>query len=410
MKNKLILAILFSLTTAVVFARGGAERAEDIPEKLVYLSTSWGAPSQELINIFEEKTGITVEVVILDPDDLRNKVMTAATNNSSPADIIFTGMSDFGVFSHAGVLKALDKFVPQQIFDLVVGQELFQIENTTLSVPIYQQMVMLDYNKAALNEVGLTAVDIKTWSDLEQAALKLKANGMEYPLAFGARPWSWYMMALSQGGTLFDNDGNLTFDQAGDPGYKAFVQLVRYFTDGLISPERLTSPNPHPSFWSGQAAFHQAWQGSLAIANNPERSEIASDAGYLLLPDRHYTWNLPAGISISSSSKYPQASLMFIEFMLSDDVQTYAYTANGMYPASKSTLANLGSSNQIDGSEEIREQAKYLRQLPYDKPWFAEFEAEARDALVRAASGNIHSERALLALAAFQKDLKKRYE
>jgi len=409
MNKPITLLLLITLIPFIAFAGGAKEDA--VPEKLVYLTASWGAPSQELLDKFEAQTGIKVEVSSLSEADLRNKVMTAAAGKTSPADVIFTGISNFGVFGHSGILKPLDGFVPENTFETVLGREFFQINGKTYCVPMYQQMVMIDYDKAVLGKIGLTGTDIKTWDDFENAALKLKAEGiLEYPLAFAVRHWSWYLMALSQGSTLFDKDGNPTFDNPADPGYKAFLQLIRYFEKGLISPERLTSPNAHPSFWAGQAVFHQAWQGSLAIANNPEQSKIAPHADYLLLPNQHYTWSLPAGLGISSYSKYPQAALMFIDFLISNDVQMFGYEANGMFPARISTFEGLGNSGKIDGWEVMSEQAKFLVPLPYNTPWFSEFETELIDVLIRVARKEVAADKAIKDLASFQRELKKEYE
>ena len=82
--------------------------------------------------------------------------------------------------------------------------------------------------------------------------------------------------------------------------------MLRFYEKGLISPERLSSPNPHPSFWSGQAAVHQAWQGSLGIANDAEKSQVAPNAAYLVFPERKNTWLLPAGLTISSYTEHPK--------------------------------------------------------------------------------------------------------
>jgi ABC-type glycerol-3-phosphate transport system substrate-binding protein len=98
--NKLItLLVLITLIPFIGFSGGAKEEA--LPEKLVYLTASWGAPSQELLDKFEAQTGIEVEVSSLSEADLRNKVMTAAAGKTSPADVIFTGISNFGVFGHS---------------------------------------------------------------------------------------------------------------------------------------------------------------------------------------------------------------------------------------------------------------------------------------------------------------------
>jgi len=409
MKKLTIILSLVIIIPVLTFASGAQE--ETMPDKLVYLTASWGAPSQELLDKFEAETGIKVEVSTLSEADLRNKVMTAAAGKTSPADVIFTGISNFGVFGHSGILKPLNNFVDKSVFNKVMGQQFFKIGGETFCVPMYQQMVMIDYDKGALGKIGLSGDDIKTWDDFEKAAIKLKADGiLEYPLAFAVRHWSWYLMSLSQGSTLFDKDGNPTFDKPSDPGYKAFLQLIRYFEEGLISPERLTSPNAHPSFWAGQAAFHQAWQGSLAIANNPEKSQIAPNADYLLLPNKHFTWSLPAGLGISAYTEHPKAALKFIEFMISDEVQKFGYEANGMFPAQIALFEDLGNNGKIEGWKVMSEQAKHLVPLPYNTPWFAEFETELQDSLLRVARKEVSAEQAIKDLAAFQQELKKEYE
>lgn len=287
----------------------------------------------------------------------------------------------------------------------------FRRYGKTYSVPIYQQMVMVDYDKAVLSKIGIKGEDIKTWGDFEEVCAKLKAQGiLEYPISFGVRSWSWYLMALSMGSTLFDKNMESTFSDPDDPGYKSFAMLIDFYNKGLISPERVASPNPHPAFWAGQAAFHQAWQGSLAIANNPEKSKIAPNADYLLLPDKHFTWSLPAGLGISSYSKYPKAAEQFIEFMISEETQAYLFKTHGMFPALKSLFEKLGAEGQIEGYEVMAEQAKYLIPLPYNTPWYSEFNTEATNALVRAARGEQTVDQAIQALAEYQRKVKKEYE
>ena len=103
----------------------------------------------------------------------------------------------------------------------------------------------------------------------------------------------------------------IDWDDPNDPGYQTFVKLIDFYNKGLISPERITTPNPHPAFWAGQAVFHQSWQGGLAIANNPEKSQIAPNADYLILPEQHTTWSLPGGLGISTYTDFPKVLITF---------------------------------------------------------------------------------------------------
>ena len=88
-----------------------------IPSKLVYMTPSWGAPSEELLAEFKDETGIKVEVSTLSSKDLRNKVMTAAAGKINPADVIFVGITDLGGFKSTGILRSLDGLVKNEVFN-----------------------------------------------------------------------------------------------------------------------------------------------------------------------------------------------------------------------------------------------------------------------------------------------------
>ena len=407
-KLSLLLAVLI-LVGGLAFA--GGQQEEETPEKLVYLTPSWGAPSEALVAEFEAQTGIKVEVSTMKDKELRNKVMQAAGGKVNPADVIFVGISHFGTFGASGIIRDLDGLASQSLYDRVEGANFFEMDGASYAIPLYQQMVMIDYDKSSLEKIGLSASDIKTWDDFDAATVKMKEDGIyEYPLAFAVRHWSWYLIALSSGSTLFAEDGTPLFDDPADPSYAAYKRLIGWFEKGLISPERLTSPNAHPSFWGGDAGFHQAWQGSLSIANNPEKSKVAPNADYLVLPEKHFTWSLPAGLAVSSYTKYPKAAVKFIEFMLSEDAQMNGYKGNGMFPAEKSVFKAIGEQGLIDGYEAMAEQGKYVIPLPYNTPWFSEFETELKNSLLRVARGEVDVDTAIADLGDFTRALQKEYE
>ncbi len=409
MKKTILTVFALFFVCTFTFAEGKQE--EGTPDKLVYITPSWGAPSEELVAEFEAETGIKVEVSTLKDEDLRNKVMQAAGGKVNPADIIFVGISHFGTFAASGILRDLEGLVPGELSESTLGSDFFVADGVSYAVPLYQQMVMIDYDKSALEKIGETAADIKTWDDFENAAVRMKEEGLyEYPLGFAVRHWSWYLIALSTGSTLFAEDGTPLFDDPEDPAYDAYKRLIGWYEKGLISPERLTSPNAHPQFWAGDAGFHQAWQGSLAIGNNPEKSKVAPNADYLVLPEQHYTWSLPAGLAVSSYTKYPKAAVKFIEFMLSKDAQMYCYEGNGMFPAEKSVFKSLGDSGLIDGWEAMAEQSEYVKPLPYSTPWFGEFEIELKNSLLRVARGEVDADTAIADLGDFTRELQKEYE
>lgn len=413
MKRLLVIVnvlVLVGLGALPLFATGAAEM-ETTPEKLVYLTPSWGAPSEAVVAAFEAETGIELEVATVDIDTSRNRVLTAAAGRSSAADVIFVSADTYAAFQSAGAIAPLGDLAPASLLLGLTGVDQFKIGNELWAVPLYQQMVMIDYDRTALEAIGKSAADLQTWDDFEDALVALKDAGVyEYPYAAGIRPWTWYLTAFSSGSAIFDDNNDPVFDNPSDPGYKAFEQVLGFYEKGLISPERLTSANPHPSFWAGQAAFHQAWQGSLGLANNPDTSQIAPNADYFLLPERHTTWLLPAGLTVSAYTKYPEAAMQLIEFFTKEQMQRHLFDANGLFPASKEVFEALGDADLIQGFATMNEQSKYLDSLPYNQPWYIEFEKEAEQTMLRVARGEQTAQDALVYLGDFARNLKAEYE
>ncbi len=399
------------LMVLLVFSVSAGGATEETPDKLVYLTPAWGAPSDEIVAAFEAETGIKLEVATIDIEGSRNRVLTAAAGKTNPADVIFVSADTYSTFQSAGAIQSLDNLAGKEMLESLTGVDQFIIDKSLWAVPLYQQMVMLDYDKSAFEAIGVSVDDITTWDDFEKALMTMKEKGLyEYPYAAGIRAWTWYITALSAGSDLFDEDNNPLFDDPSDPGYKAFERVLGFYKKGLISPERLSSPNPHPSFWSGQAAVHQAWQGSLGIANNAEKSQVAPNGAYLVFPEEGNTWLLPAGLTISSFTDYPEASMKLVDFLTKDMMQRHLFSANGLFPANLDTFAALGNENAIEGYEEMAEQGKHIVSLPYDQPWYIEFEKEVEQSMLRVARGDQSTAAALKELGNFARDLKAEYE
>ncbi|GFP32350.1 N,N'-diacetylchitobiose transport system substrate-binding protein [Candidatus Hakubella thermalkaliphila] len=401
----LLAALLLSCRPAPL-----VEEAEEAKEaRIVYMTNPWGVPSKELLDEFKKETGIEVEVTVIKDDRaLKDKVITATVGRVAPADAIYVGISNLGILSRGGSLVPLNQMVRKDLLDGVEGSELFKVEGQLYAVPVYQQMVMLCYDAAALQEIGASVPT--TWQELTEVARELKERGVKkYPITFGARSWSWYLMALSMGDPLFDKELNPTFNKPGSGGLRAMELLANFFKEELISPDRVADVNPHPAFWAGEAVFHQAWQGALAVSNDPAKSKVAPNARYMLLPDKHYTWNLPAGIGISAFTDKREEVLKFIEWFTTDKVQLSLYDDFGMFPASKSSFARLGEEGKIEGYELMTEQAKYVWAIPYDALWFPEFDVEVTETVKRVVRGEITPQAGIDYLAEYVLRLKKEY-
>ena len=102
--------------------------------------------------------------------------------------------------------------------------------------------------------------------------------------------------------------------------------------------------------------------------------------------------------------------MQLIEFLTRDLMQRHLFTANGLFPSNMETFTALGQENAIEGFGEMAEQGQYIASLPYDQPWYIEFEKEVEQFMLRVARGEMSSAEALSKLGVFARELKVEYE
>src|SRR6185295_4275319 len=127
------------------------------------------------------------------------------------------------------------------------------------------------------------------------------------------------------------------------------------------------------AFQSGVGSFRQAWQGSLSLFNNAEKSKQAPDTRYMLMPDEHFTWTLDAGIGISKNSRAKQQAWQFIKWYTEPENQKGIYKAYGLFPSRLPVSKGLSAAGLIEGFDAIQEQDKFVHQLPRYAPWWGQF-------------------------------------
>jgi len=381
--------------------------------KITFLTPPWGVPPKELLYKFQNDTGIIVEIVSVGIDELFQKVAVASSAGQAPADVIFLGHEALARIVAPGWLEPLDNRLTDDMKNDIERLDEWRYprgSGSLYGITVYVQMVMLEYDSAKLKELGYDQPP-STWDEFVKICVEAKQKGLyEYPVAFGAHRWSWYLIALSMGDPLFDENLNPMFNGTNAPGRKAFKLLIDMFRKyQIISPERIEQGNPHPQYWAGEALFHQAWQGALRISNDASRSKVAPNSKYMLMPEQHYTWTLDAAVGISKFSKNKDAAWEFIKWYCSKEVMIGIFNAYGLVPARKSAQQELADQGLLEGYDVMKEQAKYIRSLPYWAPWWGEFDSKATELIQAAARGEITPDEAIDQLAAYVIQLKEKY-
>lgn len=400
-----LLVFLFSLGVA------GPVAAQDTT--ISFLTAPWGVPPDEdLLNAFMEESGITVEIQSVQTADLHSRVQVAAAAGEAPADVIFITQEGPSNVVATGNLLPLNDLIGMGDLDVddIEKMDFWTIDGDIYAVTTYLQLVMMDYNSARLAEAGYEAAPT-TWAELDEMARAVQAAGVDdHPIAMGAINWSWWLIALSMGDPMFDDDLNPVFADEDSKAREAMALLKSWFDDELISPEILAgSIGQHPLFWSGVGTFHQGWQGSV-VPGNAETSMQAPNVEYMVLPEVGNTWSFPAGIGISVDSENVEAAWEFIKWYVGEANMTAIWNAFGLYPSRTSLAAALNEAGEVQGYSEIVEQGMRTNELPRFALWWGPWSSSVSEHILEAMSSGTASDDLIDALADEWNELKEEYE
>lgn len=376
-----------------------------------FLTPPWGAPpDQALLDAFQAESGITVDIQSVQMTDLFSRVQVAAGSGTPAADVIFlTEEAPSNIVATGNMMPLNDLTSGMDLSDFT-KTDFWTMDGQLYGIPVYNQLVMMDFNEKRLAEAGFTEQP-QTWAELKDQAAAIKAQGIdEYPIAMGAIDWSWYLMALSMGDPMFDADMNPVFADEGSKAREAMSMLLSFFSEGLITPDILSgATTQHSAFWGGTGTFHQGWQGSVVVGNGAD-SKQAPDVRYLLLPEEHFTWSFPAAIGIAAGSPNAEAAMKFIEWYTGTDNQLAIYNAFGLYPSRTSVAEQLAAEDKIAGNDVIVEQAGYVNELPRQALWWGPFTTAVSTAILEAAQAGTPADEVIDNLATEWNDLKAEYE
>ncbi|MEJ3655862.1 sugar ABC transporter substrate-binding protein [Actinomycetes bacterium KLBMP 9759] len=359
-------AVLVAAGLAACSAAGDAD-----PNRITYWASNQ-APSVQLdkealipeLAEFTRRTGIAVDLEVIDWKHLLDRITTATTSGEGP-DVVNIGntwsasMQSTGAFVEfdeptLAKIGGGDKFLPTSMASTGAAGL------TPTSVPLYGLSYGVFYNKKAFAAAGI-AEPPATWPEFVATAKKLTdpaAGRYGLSLAgasYGEGAHFAFILGKQHGGSFFDAAGNPTF---ATPQNVAAIQ--QYL--GLLGTDKVASPSSAEHGSTGDViADFTGGRAAMVIAQTAETARIA-EAG--MAPEEYGVVPMPildplppggervnshvAGINIAVfGDKNTEAGLELVEFLTSREEQVKLNAAFGSLPVTEEAAGDAAFDNPI---------------------------------------------------------------
>ncbi len=305
--------------------------------------------TQRVVNGFKEKyPNIKLQFIENGWDkDLFSKQLAYIKTNTIPVDIMI-GESYMGYFAKNGIFAELDS---AKFSDVVEGSYADTVvDGKMYCVPMCTGILGLQYNENILKEVGIAEDKYVpgTWDELLENCRLVseyaEANGKEYggimmnnvagmSGAFRALPFM-----RQAGGDFLDDNGNLTLDSEANRTAFAYLRdLAEYSYSGSLT---VGQEDMLQYYFTNKGYAAYMIEGQWSMSSAPEYIKSAAlpvkDASSTV-KGNCYIGNLTFGIT-TKSNNYAAASA-FLEYITSDEVQSWFYELDGRLAVNKKTLA-----------------------------------------------------------------------
>lgn len=289
-----------ALAVGAATACGGSRSAPDELTMWTFLDPA-GASGREkvlgaLIESYEEKTGIRVEVEVQQWDTMTQQFLAADVSSSAP-DIMWLALDQVATAVEQGALAdlnalAFDDLPNEQLADLrdVYWESMQQEDGSVYGVVHSRNYFGILYRADLLAEVGADPSEISTWADLEAVAGELTDPskgrwGLAQAFATSfADPQILAARIMELQGSMFTADGAPQWSTA--PGAEALDFQSAFITDSQVTSQdsvRLTAEDLYELFAAGQAAMIN---GASSRVTAMQEQVGADNVGFLHYPSQ----------------------------------------------------------------------------------------------------------------------------
>lgn len=358
-------AVVLTSGSLMAFADGDAEKTT-----ITFWHTWSGSEADALQAVVDDfnnsQDKVHVEVLSSQTED---KMLTAIPSGDGP-DLVYTADTTCSKWAQAGMLNPIDEFIASSGLDISnIYDSVYQLgayDGTQYGIPFTMDSYMLFYNKAVLDELGVEPpTTLEELAEISQKAALTDENGdytrlgyvpdypwidrVEIPYLFGAEFYDFdtdqvtctsdaFKQAIAYKASFYDDYEREKVEKF-KSGFGAYASSDNAFFQGKVV--FAIEGEWFENFIDQYAADDFQWD-SVAVPVTESHPELAGSG------------RLQGGmLSVSASSKNPEAAFEVINYLTSDDAYIKFCAAKGSLPTTYSALK----------SEELTKEAPQLEKF-----------------------------------------------
>ncbi|MGL5083360.1 MAG: ABC transporter substrate-binding protein [Microcoleaceae cyanobacterium] len=301
---------------------------------------------QTLVDRFNQ-THPTVQVEALyigQPDQQLPKILTAVVGNAAP-DILWYNPTLTGQLIELGAIQPLETWFNQLPFKSEIDPVLLEamvLNQHLWSVPMATNNVAIFYRPSLFEAAGINALP-QTWQTFQAVAKqltqdrngdgKIDQHGLMLPLGKGEwTVFTWLPFLFSAEGQLIQDNAVNVFNPGAIAALQFWSDLVQEGSAILSEPERGYEQD---DFIAGKVAMQITGPWTLEYLE-----QAGIDYGVMPIPAQTQRATVVGGehlFVMKTTPEQEQASLQFLEYILSQDFQAQWSLGTGYLPVNLQT-------------------------------------------------------------------------
>ena len=319
----------------------------------------------------QKNPDIEVEALYVGQPDAQLPKILAATVSGQPPDILWYVAQITGKLNRLGALFPLEDWLNSSPIKSEIDPAMFdsmKLNGHILSVPFATNNAAVFYRPSLFKQAGIDYVP-QNWDELRTVAQKLTQKNNDNSikqygilLSLGKGEWTvftWLPFIYSAGGELLREKQPNLVNEGAIAALQLGVDLVHNKTAILSAPERGYEID---KFIAGKAAMQITGPWTLAQL---ESTDIDYDV--FPIPVAQQPAAVIGGENLfvfKTTPKRQQASLRFLEYVLSEDFQTSWALATGYLPVNTKSEQSQVYQNFVEENPVMK---VFLEQMHYAK-------------------------------------------